>query len=180
MAYEYLDACLQATDKNGKLRPRPEKGNKEISLARLVLEYGIRKGLLESNPLDKVTKNKTAKDKRYVTNEEMDLAVEIGRKFGGARLIVALALRTAWLCVRRSVEVRALQRDAIKDTGILWQDGKNRRKPAVLIEWSPELRATIDEAIAIKRNSVAGTLFVFGNMRGQRYTKGGWKRCWTT
>ena len=166
---------MQATDKNGKLRPRPEKGNKEISLARLVLEYGIRKGLLEANLLDKVTKNKTAKDKRYVTNEEMDLAVEIGRKFGGARLIVALALRTAWLCVRRSVEVRALQRDAIKDTGILWQDGKNRRKPAVLIEWSPELSATIDEAIAIKRNSVAGTMFVFGNMRGQPYTKGGWK-----
>ena len=34
-------------------------------------------------------------------------------------------------------------------TGILWQDGRNRRKPAVLIEWRPELRATIDEAIAI-------------------------------
>ena len=45
----------------------------------------------------------------------------------------------------------------------------------MLIEWSPELRATIDEAIAIKRNSVAGTMFVFGNMRGQLYTKGGWK-----
>ena len=58
---------------------------------------------------------------------------------------------------------------------IRWRDGKNRQKPAVLIEWSPELSATIDEAIAIKRNSVAGTMFVFGNMRGQRYTKGGWK-----
>ena len=45
----------------------------------------------------------------------------------------------------------------------------------MLIEWGLELRATIDEAIAIKRNSVAGTMFVFGNMRGQRYTKGGWK-----
>ena len=45
----------------------------------------------------------------------------------------------------------------------------------MLIERGPELRATIDEAIAIKRNSLAGTMFIFGNMRGQRYTKGGWK-----
>jgi hypothetical protein len=110
-------------------------------------------------------------------NEEMALAVEISRKFGGARLIVALALKTAWLCIRRSVEVRALTRDALKDTGILWQDGKDtrRKNPAVLVEWSPELQATIAAATAIKRDKVAGTMFVFGNMRGQRYTKGGWK-----
>lgn len=166
MGYEYLDAGLEK---------RPEKVNKEMSLARLILEYGIRKGLIESNPLDRLSKNKVATDKRYVTNEEMELATEMGRKFGGARLIVALALRTAWLCVRRSVEVRGLTRDAIKDTGILWHDGKNKEKPPVLIAWSPELKATLDEAIAIKRNKVAGTMFVFGNMQGQRYTKGGWK-----
>ena len=44
----------------------------------------------------------------------MDLAVSVGRRLGGARLIVALALKTAWLCVRRSVEVRAIMR-AIQD-----------------------------------------------------------------
>lgn len=175
MGYQYLDACLTATDKDGNPRPRPEKGNKEMALARLILEYGIRKALIEVNPLDKLAKNQTVKSKRYVTGEEMGLAVEIGRKFGGARLIVALALRTAWLCVRRSVEVRALTRDAIKDTGILWHDGKSKGKPDVLIEWSPELKSTVLEALAIKRNKVAGTMFVFGNMRGQKYTKGGWK-----
>ena len=175
MGYAYLDACLTATDKNGKPRPRPEKGNKEMALARLLLEYAIRKELIPFNPLDKLTKNQTIKSTRYVTQEEMALAIETGRKFGGARLIVALALRTAWLCVRRSVEVRALTRDAIKDTGILWHDGKTKGKPDVMIEWSTELQATINEALTIKRHGVAGTMFVFGNMRGQRYTKGGWK-----
>lgn len=175
MAYAYLDACLKARDKDGNPRPRPAKGNKEMALARLILEYGIRKGVMESNPLDKLTKNRTVSERRYVTNEEMELAVATGRKFGGARLIVALALRTAWLCVRRSVEVRSLSRDAIKETGILWQDGKSKTKPAVLIEWSPELRATIEEALQVKRNQVAGTMYIFGNMRGQKYTKGGWK-----
>ena len=169
MGYDYLEACLKAK--------RPEKGNKEISLARVILEYAVRKGVIEENPLDRLQRNKVAKEKRRVTAEEMSLAVEMGRKFGGARLIVALALRTAWLCVRRSVEVRGLTRDAIREDGILWRDGKSKRgtKPAVLIEWSDELKATVQEALGIKRNQVAGTMYVFGNMRGQRYTKGGWK-----
>lgn len=167
MGYDYLEACLKAK--------RPEKGNKEVALARLILEYGIKKDKLDTNPFDGLEKLKVTKEKRYVTDAEMDLAVATGRRLGGARLIIALALRTAWLCVRRSVEVRALTRDSIKDTGILWQDGKTKGKPPVLIEWSPELKATIDEALAFKRDKVAGTMFVFGNMRGQRYTKGGWK-----
>lgn len=168
MGYEYLDACVKS---------RPQKGNKEIALARLILEYGIRKGVITTNPLDKIAKNKTEREDRYVTNEEMALAVDVGRRCGGARHIVALALQTAWLCVRRSVEVRALTRDGIKDSGLLWKDGKPgaKKKPDVLIEWSPELKATIDEALNVKRFGIAGTMFVFGNMRGQRYTKGGWK-----
>jgi len=39
----------------------------------------------------------------------------------------------------------------------------------------PDLRATIDEALAVKRNKLAGSWYVFGNLGGQRYTKGGWK-----
>jgi hypothetical protein len=177
LAYAYLESCLHAVDKKGNPRPRPEKGNKEMALARLILEHGIRKGLLEANPLDGLEKLKVDREKRYVTDEELALAVEIGRAAGKTRLIVALALRTAWLCVRRSVEVRALTRDGIRENGLLWQDGKDvrNRKPAVLIAWTPELRATIDEALKVERDSVAGTMYVFGNMRGQKYTKGGWK-----
>lgn len=177
MGYAYLEACLHARDEKGNPRPRPEKGNKEMALARLIFEHGIRNDLIETNPLDGLEKLRVDKEKRYVTDEEMALALEVGRAAGKTRLIVALALRTAWLCVRRSVEVRALTRDAIREAGLLWQDGKDvrKKKPAVLIEWSPELRATIDEALKVERDSVAGTMYVFGNMRGQKYTKGGWK-----
>jgi len=175
MGYDYLDACLTATDKDGNPRPRPEKGNKEMALAHLILEYGVRKGMIEVNPLTGLRKNGTTTERRLVTAQEMALAVEMGRKHGGARLIVALALRTAWLCVRRSVEVRGITRHAITDAGILWTDGKDKNKAKVLIEWSPELRATITEALAVKRHKDAGTIMLFGNMSGQRYTKGGWK-----
>ena len=175
MGYAYLDACLTAVDKDGKPRPRPMKGNKEIALARLILEYGIRKDLLKVNPFDELTRNKTVTVRRLVTPQELALAVEMGRKMGGPRHVVAMALQTAYLCVRRSVEVRGITRDAITEQGIRWKDGKDPTKPAILIEWTPELRATIDETLALKRNKVAGTMFLFGNMQGQKYTKGGWK-----
>ena len=167
MAYSYLDACKAK---------RPIKGNKEISLARLIMEYAVRKGLVVANPLKDITRNKRVEvKKRYVTNEEMDLAVEMGRKFGGARLIVALALKTAWLCVRRSFEVRRIERSAVTATGILWTDSKDKNKPPVLIEWSPELSATIYEVMDVTRNKDAGTNYLFGNLKGEPYTKGGWK-----
>jgi integrase len=175
MGYAYLDACLTATDKDGKARPRPEKGNKEISLARLILEFGIRLGMMETNPFDELTRNKTIKSKRLVTPEELALAVEMGQKVGGPEYVVAMGLQTAYLCVRRSVEVRAFTRDSITEQGLLWKDGKDPNKPTILIEWTPELKSTIQETLKIKRNKVAGTMYLFGNMRGQKYTKGGWK-----
>lgn len=167
MAYAYLKACKTK---------RPIKGNKEISLARLIMEYAVTKGLIVTNPLNDITRNKVVETKkRYVTDEEMALAVEMGRTLGGARLIVALALKTAWLCVRRSFEVRRIERSAVTATGILWTDSKSKTKPQILIEWSPELSATIYEAMEIKRNKDAGTMYLFGNLKGEPYTKGGWK-----
>jgi integrase len=165
--YAYLDACAQTN--------RPAKGNKEISLLQLILEHGVRIGMIATNPLSGLRKLKTATQHRYVSDADLDLAVEVGRARGGTRHIVAMALRTAYLCVRRSVEVRGITREAITDAGMVWADGKSRTKAPVLIEWTPELRATITEALQIKRNHVAGTMYIFGNMRGQRYTKGGWK-----
>lgn len=169
-AYDYLDACVLAR--------RPAKGNKEISLMRRILERGVRMGLIVSNPFDDVERNETATYDRLVTDAEISLAVRVGREMGGPPLIVALALKTAWLCLRRSVEVRALTRPQITDQGIQWAAAKLRRGATArigIIEWSPELRATIDEALAIKRNKLAGELYVFGNLSGERYTKGGWK-----
>ena len=169
-AYQYLDACEQAK--------RPAKGNKEISLMRTILEYAIRLGMLKLNPFDGVEKLITSKIDRLVTDTEMTIAVEVGRRLGGARHIVALALQTAWLCVRRSVEVRALTRNQITDDGIVWKAAKRKRGTAQiegLIEWSDALKAAVDEALQIDRKKVAGSWYVFGNMSGQRYTKGGWK-----
>lgn len=177
-AYEYLDACLLAKAPDGSPRPRPEKGNKEIALARTMLEWGVRRRWVDANPFDGVSKLAHTRNARLVSDQELALAVDVGRQLGGPQHIVALALRVAYLCVRRSVEVRALTRDQIGEAGVEWQAAKRQRgqpERLGLIEWSPELRAVIDEALAFKRNRLAGSWYVFGNMAGQRYTKGGWK-----
>lgn len=177
--YTYLDACLVARHpKTNAPRPRPAKGNKEISLASLILEFGVRRQWLEANPFSGIEKIRTTPPARYVSDQELGLALEVGRRMGGPYQIVALALRVAYLCVRRSVEVRGLTRDQIRDDGIVWTAAKRQAGQAArigLIEWSPELRAAVDEALSVKRHEVAGSWYVFGSMRGQRYTKGGWK-----
>lgn len=169
-AYAYMRECQG----NG----RSAKGNKEIGLARLILEYAITLGILTSNPFDRVKKSKTKRIARLVSDGEMTLALRAGRKLGGSCLIVALGLKTAWLCVRRSVEARALQVKHIGEQGISWKAGKIKRSdiPIVgLIHWSPDLRVTIDEALALRGTAPASDCFVFGNRDGNRSTKGGWK-----
>jgi len=171
-AYDYLEAAERSK--------RSAKANKEISLARTILEYAVRREIVAVNPFAGVEKLVTKKYDRRVTDDELALAAEMGRQAGGARLIVALALRTAYLCVRRSVEVRDFQLHQIKEDGIEWTGAKRKRGTEAkegLIEWSPALRATIDEALAVKRfDKALATFYVFGNMMGQKYTKGGWKK----
>ena len=63
--------------------------------------------------------------------------------------------------------------------GINWTASKGQRNRTSLktnIGWSETLRQIIDEALAIKRNIDAPNELVFGNLAGQRYTKGGWKK----
>ena len=92
---------------------------------------------------------------RYVTDFELDLALRVGRELGGPRQIVALALKTAYLCVRRSVEVRALAREQITAVGISWTSAKRQKSQFAqhgLIEWSAELRSVINEALAVQQS----------------------------
>ncbi len=169
-AYTYL--------RDSQSKGRSAKGNKEIALARLILEYAITLGILAGNPFDRVKKSKTKRTARLVTDNEMDLTVRAGRQMGGQYLVVALALKTAWLCLRRSVEVRALQVQQINEQGISWKAGKIRRSdvPIVgLIHWSAELKATIGEALSLRGPDPSQECFVFGTSTGERYTKGGWK-----
>lgn len=170
-AYQYLDASEAAG--------RGPKANKEISLATTILEFGVRRGKLDINPFSGVRKLVTKPSTRLVTEDMLLFTLKVGRARGGIRHIAALALYTAYLCVRRPGEVLGLTRAQLREEGIHWTASKRKRGTAAMvgvIEWSPTLRATIDEALAVRRHAGAANDVVFGNLEGRRYTKGGWKK----
>ena len=145
-----------------------------------MFENYVRLGKLDSNPFKDIRKLQTLPSTRVVTEEELTFVLEVGRSIGGTRQLAALALWTAYLCVRRSGELLSLQRSQIDNiVGINWTASKGQRSRVSLnttIGWSETLREIITEALAIKRNTGAPTELVFGNLAGQRYTKGGWKK----
>lgn len=164
--YKYLDG--RATE------GAPAKANKEIALLSAVLEYGRRKGALETNPCLNIKYNKTRPDTRYVTPDELDLVVRTARERGGMYVVAALCLRAAYLTVSRPDEMRWITRHAITAAGVEMPVGKRKKGQAQkfkLIEWSAELRAVMDEALALQRTT---SMYVFGNSDGQPYTTSGW------
>lgn len=168
-AASYQDKC----DELG----RGAKADKEITLLSKALNFARRRGILDINPLTEIEKLPSRPSERYVTDDEPELALEVGRMMGGAPRIVALALNVAYLCIRRSVEVRDLQNHHLCDEGIRWIDGKTPfgvTPKQVIIEWSPELKELVDEARAIRPLTALGP-YIFGNLKGEQYTKGGWK-----
>ena len=169
-AYGYLDKC--------EVLGRGPKANKEISLLKVIMTLAVRRGVIHANPLVNLEMLPVTASSRYVEDAELELALEVGRAMGGPQHIVALALQTAYLCVRRSVEVRDLKLEDLRESGIVWENKKASSsdfKRKVLIEWSPSLREVIDEALSIDRTGDVIGDHIFGNLDGQRYTKGGWK-----
>jgi len=157
----------------------PAKANKEIALLSAVLEYGRRQGDLEENPCRGIKYNPTKPKDRVVTDAEIALMRDVARQRGGSYHIMALCTYTAFLTVSRPDEMRGLLRQRILPDGLQVPIGKRKAGQAQrwkLVHWSPELRAVIDEAMALQRT--AG-MYVFGNTSGQQYSRSGWTTIWT-
>jgi integrase len=165
----------------------PAKANKEVALLSAVLEYGRRRGKIETNPCRGIQYNPTRPRTRVVAPSEIQLAVEVARSRrsvgdkhrGSAYLILALCVQTAYLTVSRPQEMRELRRQSISEEGITVSVGKRKRGQAQrfkTILWSPELRAVVDEALSLQRTS---SIYVFGNTAGQAYTRSGWNTIWS-
>lgn len=152
----------------------PAKANKEIALLSAVLEFGRRRGELEENPCRGIEYNKTKPKQKYVDAADVEMVMRVARERGGSYLVLALCLNVAYLTVSRPDEMRALTRQAIKPDGVEVRVGKRKRGHAEkhkLIQWSPALRASINEALSLQRMS---SIYVFGNTDGQVYSRSGW------
>lgn len=170
--YAYIDARTKATG-------AAVKAGKEIGLLSAMLEYGRRVGVVRDNTAKGIEKPRNPPSQTLVTWAHIDLLTTAGRQAGGSYHIAALAMRFAWLTLRRSGEVLSFTDKQITDDGCVFTASKRRAEEAEkhgLIAWSDELRATVKEAMSLKRWAVFGSdRLLFANLAGERYTKGGWK-----
>ncbi|NYH21435.1 hypothetical protein [Paraburkholderia bryophila] len=177
--YGYLDKRAQLG--------APAKANKEIALLSAVFEYGRRRGLIEVNSCRGIEYNPTQPRTRVVAAADVLLAVEVARSrrsvgdqhAASTYLTLALCVQTAYLTVSRPTEMRELRRQSISADGISVPIGKRKAGEAPrakLVLWSPELKAVIEEALALQRTA---SIYVFGNTSGQVYTRSGWNTSWS-
>lgn len=83
--------------------------NRQISLLSVMLAEAARWGWIDSNPLQKMRKNKEEERRRYITDEELKRLVDVA-DFQMARL-----LRIAYLTALRKSDLVAIQWKNIKD-----------------------------------------------------------------
>lgn len=170
--YAYIDARTKATG-------AAVKAGKEIGLLSALLEYGRRIGVVRENAAKGIEKPRNPPRQTLVTWAHIELLTRAGREAGGSYHIAALAMRFAWLTLRRPGEVLSFTEKQVTDAGCVFTASKRRANEAEkrgLIEWSDELRETVNEAMGLKRWAVfGGSRLLFANLAGERYTKGGWK-----
>ncbi|WP_412021927.1 hypothetical protein [Burkholderia cepacia] len=124
--YAYLDKRAQMG--------APAKANKEVALLSAILEYGRRRGELETNPCRGIEYNPTRPRQRYVRQDEIELAVEVARSrrsvgdkhSSSTYLILALCVQAAYLTVSRPTEMRELHRQSLKPEGVEVPIGKRK------------------------------------------------------
>lgn len=189
MVYDFIDVRSASTPE----RPgAPAKAVKEVALLSAVFEYGRRKGVLSDNPCHGVKAEKAAPRSRNVTWDEIEFVTQVGRSLGGTYHVQALAARAAWLAFKRPGEVLKLPRAGrspggrvlgVTEAGLMFLNSKRKRaqgERTTLIEWTPALRETIDEALRIGRwQNFTGDRLIFGNLAGQAYSRSGWGTIWT-
>ena len=155
------------------------KANKELALASAIMEYGRLRGLLQVNTA-RIPRVPTRPLTRKVELAEIDAALSVARTMGPGATLQVLCARAAMLCIRRPTEIQSLRVAQVKDDGIEFVSGKRKSGSAertAMIEFSPALRGTIDEALAIPRR-VDICPYVFGTQDGTIYTKSGWGSNW--
>lgn len=128
-------------------------GNRERAVLASVINYGMRRGWIESNPCHGVPRNKERPDSRYVEHDELVPALDRAP----APLYEILA--AAYLTGLRQTDLRVMKKTQITEDGIEVTESKTGKHRT--IEWTPTLRKIISAALV--RSEID---YVFTTTRG--------------
>jgi integrase len=146
------------------------RANREMALFGHAIRWGMNVGLceFERHPFDGLMYNKEKPRDRHVGDDELERFLVFAR---GKCPVVAALLRTMYVMAQRRVDLLELRLGALLPDGIEVIQSKTGAK--LLIEWSEELRACIDEARALRPHFVG--MYLFCTRQGSPYSDSGIK-----
>lgn len=160
----HIYAYLDARGRTAKVR-----ANRERSLLSHVYKYAIRWGIVEENPCAGLMAHKETPRRRYVTDAEFQAVYDL------APPIIQSAMEIAIITGLRQGDILNLQRHQLQDDGIHVTPAKTKERTGrkQIFEWTPALRAAVQQALDRPRR--LATTWVMANRNGQRYTRNGFK-----
>lgn len=152
------------------LRERTAKvrGNREIAVLSNVMQQAIEMGLVDANPCKQVRRNAESPRERAVT--DADVAAFLPHCPAWLRAYVGLKT----LIGLRQGDMLRLGKANERTDGLYVETGKRGKK--LLFNWTPALRAALDECKAIRRR--VSTLHLFASRNGTPMTASGFKTAW--
>lgn len=164
----------------------PVRANREIALFSRMFTRLVNQGALDNNPCIGVERNEEVPRDRLVLDDEWEEFLEFARSNGHlhekspmrslstAGLRMALAADLAYLTGKAQGQILKLHRTQITDEGINFGARKRGRK--TLVEWTPVLRALVNECKALPTRITS--TYLIPNEDGQPYTSSGFKSTW--
>lgn len=124
------------------LAGKPNMGNRVLSFARQVFDYGLEQWpAVELNPFVGIKRHKERKRDRLITPDEYErIYAKAGERL---QIIMDLLIRTG----QRITAVLRIRRSDLTDEGIRF--GKHKTDSKGVVAWTPELREVVDRALAL-------------------------------
>lgn len=146
--------------------------NRHIAVLSAVYRHAVRWGWVDRNPCQGVSRNKEKARDRYIEDHELNAAIKAAPK------AMSLALQFAYLTALDLNDMLSLRHsDIVEQDGkrvIASARGKTGRKVTVLL--TPALEDIITETKRCKDRP--GSVYIFPNRQGQRYTSDGFRTNW--
>lgn len=158
---------------------RAVRANREIAALGSMFAYGMSIGVVASNPCHGVKRNTEIPRDRSVTIAEMNVLIATAKARGTGSYMVALIAAMVAITGRRRAEVRRLTLASITPDGLAGEEAKakrGRRPRTFLVQWSPTLRAVVDEARGLDRPTTS--IYLFASRTGGPYSDSGFKTTW--
>jgi integrase len=152
----------------------PVRANKEIAFLQVVMGRACSQGIIDVNPCVGVERNEETPRDRLVTDDELSDFLRLAREDGDVSTRAALAFYIAFITGKGQAQILKLSRRQLGLDGIDF--GKRKGGARVFVEWSDNLRAAVDESLAMP--AAITPMFVVHTQEGGPYTSDGFKKGW--